>query len=75
MLSHEEAKILRYLRRRIVANMEEICQACLPGATPAWANRVLADLEWLGYVVVLCDGTGRPTAIETTERGRTCPVQ
>lgn len=74
MLSHEQAKILRFLRRRIVANLEEVCQKCLPGATTDWATRVLGDLEWLGYVVVLCDGTGRPATIETTERGRTCTV-
>ena len=74
MLTHEEAKILRFLRKRIAANMSEICQRCLPGASPDWANRVLADLEWLGYVVVLDGGNGRPATIETTKRGRTCAV-
>ncbi len=74
MLTHEQAKILRFLRKRIAVNMDEICQTCLPGSSPDWANRVLADLEWLGYVVILGDATSRSATIETTERGRTCAV-
>jgi hypothetical protein len=74
MLTHEQARVLRFLRRGMTCNLEEICRACLPGASPDWTNRVLGDLEWLGYIVVLCDVTGRPAAVETTERGRACTV-
>ncbi len=73
MLTLEEAKILRFLRRHVVASLSDLCQRCLPGTSPEWVKRVLADLEWLGYVVVF-DGVGGELTVQTTERGKTCAV-
>ncbi len=73
MLTLEETKILQFLRRQVVASLPELCQRCLPGTSPEWVQRVLADLEWLGYVVVF-DGAGGDLTVQTTERGKTCVV-
>ena len=74
MLTPEQSRILQYLQRRLMAPLEDMAKACWPGAAPALLKRALADLEWLGYVVVYYDPAGEPLAIQTTERGMRCPV-
>ena len=68
MLSYEEAKVLCYLRGRRAATVEDIA-ACLQMSSRAWAERVLAELEWLGLVTVL---PGMPGAVQLTDRGADC---
>ena len=74
MLTYEESKVLSYLRKRVLSRTQDLARACLPGATPEWVGRVLADLEWLGYIVVFSDPKGRPHAVQPTEEGLRCPV-
>jgi hypothetical protein len=70
MLTHEETKILGYLRKHWTSPLSDVIRVCLPGAQPEWAKRVLADLEWLGYIVVYYDQRGEPLALQSTEKGR-----
>ena len=69
MLTSEQAKILNCLQRSMFTTIDHIAATCMPGASPAWVARVVADLEWLGYVVVYNDESGTPLTIEMTERG------
>ena len=70
MLVHEQNVVLRYLGRRSTALFREVVKSCLPGATLEWAQRILADLEWLGYITVYPDGNGAPLALQITDKGR-----
>jgi hypothetical protein len=56
MLTPEERKVLEYLRRCGGAAVEDVVGACLPGSAPGWAERVVGNLDWLGYVTVLPGG-------------------
>jgi hypothetical protein len=69
MLTPEQERILHHLHARLIVPTAELAAACLPGASAAWVNRVLGDLEWLGYVVVYYDAAGLPRTVEMTERG------
>ena len=69
MLTPEQARLIEYLQTRLMATLDELITACWPGAAPALVNRALADLEWLGYVVIYYDAAGEPLAVQTTERG------
>jgi hypothetical protein len=75
MLVHEQSRVLKYLGKRATAPFRDILHACLPGASLDWGKRVLADLEWLGYVTVYADGAGEPLAVQITEKGRGHPLQ
>ena len=70
MLLHEQNVVLQYLGRRAVAPIAEVLKACLHGAPIDLGKRVLADLEWLGYVTVYSAGDGEPLAVQLTEKGR-----
>lgn len=70
MLTPEQEQILRFLSRRLMAPLADLARSCLPGAPSELVKRVLADLEWLGYVVVYYDGAGEPLTVQTTDRGR-----
>ena len=74
MLTPEQSCIISYLQRHLMAPLEDMTNACWPGATPGVLKRALADLEWLGYVVIYYDGAGEPLAVQTTERGMRCLV-
>jgi hypothetical protein len=56
MLTPEERKVLEYLRNRGGAPVEDVVRACLPGSAPGWADRVVGNLDWLGYVTVVPGG-------------------
>lgn len=70
MLTSEQEQILRFLRRRLMAPLTDLARGCLPGAPAELIKRALADLEWLGYIVVFYDGAGEPITVQTTDRGR-----
>ncbi len=74
MLTPEQSRIIGYLKRRLMTPLEDLARACWPGASIDLLKRALADLEWLGYVVVYYDPTGEPQAIQPTERGMRCLV-
>jgi hypothetical protein len=69
MLTAEEQRVLEYLRRRGSAPVAEVARACLPGAPPEWLGRVVAHLDWLGYVAVHPGPAGAPVALQLTEKG------
>lgn len=74
MLTPEQTRILHHLQNHFITPLADVAEACLPGASPDLVKRVLADLEWLGYVVVYYDELGEPLTIEMTERGMRCPA-
>ena len=69
MLSYEEAKVLCYLQGQRTATVEDVATTCLKTSSRPWAERVLAELDWLGLVAVL---PGSPAAVQLTERGTDC---
>jgi hypothetical protein len=69
MTTHEETKVLRYLRRHTPARVSDIMKTCLPGATLEWGSRIISELEWLGYVTVHYARSGDPIALEITQKG------
>ena len=69
MITGEERRVLEYLRRRGSAPVAEVARACLPGAPPEWVSRVVAHLDWLGYVAVHPGPAGAPAALQITEKG------
>ena len=69
MTTREETRILGYLQAHPTSNLTDLLKACLPGAPRAWAERVIANLEWLGYVAVYYAGSD-PVALQITDRGR-----
>ena len=42
---------------------------CFPGAADGWLTRVLANLDWLGYVTIFNGPDGRPDAVGLTDKG------
>ncbi len=69
MTTPEETRILRYLCHHTPAAVNDLLRNCLPGAAPDWGSRVIANLEWLGYVTVYYARGGDPVALELTPRG------
>jgi hypothetical protein len=69
MITPEESKVLSYLRQHVTAHVAEIIHSCLPGATLAWVNRIIAELEWLGYVTVFYSPAGHPVTLGLTDKG------
>ncbi len=68
MMTFEETKVLRYLGRRLSATMADVGQACLCGAPSEWVGRVVANLDWLGYVTVF-PGDGCDSTLRITQKG------
>ena len=66
MVTPEELRVLRLLRRRGVTTGAELAAG---GFWRGWGFRVLANLEWLGLVAVFYDGAGEPAVLELTDRG------
>jgi hypothetical protein len=75
MMTSEEARVLEYLRRHGSASVADVARGCLPGATPEWVDRVVANLDWLGYVAVHRGPAGEPAALQITEKGLKQAVQ
>lgn len=69
MMSLEENRVLAYLREHHTAEVTAVLGACTPGAAVASLGRLLANLEWLGYVVVYHDEQGQPLLLQITEKG------
>lgn len=69
MLTPEQSRVLDYLRKHPAAMVDEVARACLPGSSPGWLDRVLTELDWLGYVTVV-SGAGGPAFLQITDRGR-----
>lgn len=69
MMTPEETRLLRYLQKHPFSTLAEIVENCLPGASPEWSKRVVANLEWLNNVTVFYDRAGDPVALELTEKG------
>jgi hypothetical protein len=70
MLTSEEAKVLTYLGRHYTTSVACLTRDCLPRATPDWIERVVAQLDWLGYVTVFYGPDGQPGVLQITDRGR-----
>jgi hypothetical protein len=68
MMTFEETKVLQYLGRRFSATMADVGQTCLSGAPPEWVGRVVANLDWLGYVTVF-PGGGHDSTLRITQKG------
>jgi hypothetical protein len=62
--------VLAYLRRHLTATATEVARACLPAAPPDWINRIVAELDWLGYVTVFPGPDGEPHALQLTDKGK-----
>jgi hypothetical protein len=75
MFTPEEAKVLTYLGNHALAASEDVFRSCLPSTPLAWRARLIADLEWLGYVTVYYGGDGEPIALQLTRKGREYVVQ
>jgi hypothetical protein len=69
MLTAEETQVLYYLRRRPLGAVTELARSCLAGASPEWVGRVVARLDWFGYVVAFYGPGGSLAALQITERG------
>ncbi len=69
MFVHEERRILRYLRDHRSCQFSQMLTACLPGTPALDGQRLLLNLEWLGYITVFPDQEGNPLLIQITTRG------
>jgi DNA-binding MarR family transcriptional regulator len=69
MMTPEEARVLEYLRQHGSAAVADVAHACLAGASPEWVDRVVANLDWLGYVAVHHGPGDEPAALQITEKG------
>ena len=69
MMTSEEARVLEYLRRHGSAPVADVARGCLSGAPSEWVDRVVANLDWLGYVAVHRGPAGEPAALQITEKG------
>ena len=70
MITFEEARVLAYLQRRPAAPASDVFRSSLPATPPSWWARLIANLEWLGYVTAYYDAAGDPVALHLTEKGR-----
>lgn len=68
MMTHEETKVLTYLRTHLMAPIDEIARACFPGVSHEQAARILWQLEWLGYIVRYGQ-----EVVQITSRGTSVP--
>jgi hypothetical protein len=69
MMTGEERRVLAYLRRHLSAPVAEAGRACLSGASQEWVDRVVANLDWLGYVAVHRGPGGEPAVLQITPKG------
>ncbi len=69
MMTPEERRVLEYLQRHSSALVADVARACVAGASPEWVDRVVANLDWLGYVAVHHGPDGEPVALQVTRKG------
>jgi hypothetical protein len=67
LMTIEEEKVLQYLGRHPRATLADVGQSCLAGAPAEWVGRVVANLDWLGYVIVF--GSGGDCVLLLTGKG------
>ncbi len=70
MLVREERLVLQYLRHHSTCPFGQILKACLPGTPEVWGERILQNLEWLGYVSVFPGADGQLPTVQITSRGK-----
>ncbi len=68
-LFQEEKKILQYLKTHPICTYHQLVQECLPQSPSSWTQRILMNLEWLGYINVFVSPTGEPENLQITSRG------
>ena len=72
MMTPEETRVLDYLRTHPSASVADVARNCLAGeATAEWVERVVANLDWLGYVALYHGLNGSSAALQITENGLT----
>ncbi len=69
MLMPEERKILSYLRKHFTATADELSRACLPGVSRDWLERILANLDWLGYLSLYPGQDSDSALFQVTAKG------
>ena len=69
MLTLEETSVLRYLRGHGGATLADVARSCLDGTAPEWAGRVVANLDWLGYVTTFGDTGDGSAVLMLTSKG------
>ena len=69
MMTSEETRILAFLRTHGATTVGALARMCLPGLPADWISRVVANLDWLGYVTIYGEG-GSHVLLQITERGR-----
>ena len=69
MLMPEEKRVLAYLRRHITATVAEVGRVCLAGAARVWVDRILANLDWLGYLTIYPGQDSASTTLQVTAKG------
>ncbi len=70
MLVHEEQLVLQYLRKHPFCSFRKLVTACMPGAPESWGERILHNLEWLGYISIFPANDGIGPTIQLTNRGK-----
>ena len=69
MMTPEETKVLTYLRKRLSATVADVATTCFSGTPPEWVSRIIANLDWLGYLTVYYGPGGTPAALQITDKG------
>jgi hypothetical protein len=69
MMMPGERKILSYLRQHRWATVADVTAACLPGTPAEWVERIISNLDWLGYVTVYPGPGGTAAALQITHKG------
>jgi hypothetical protein len=64
-----EAKVLAYLHERQWATVGDVVAACLPGAPRESVERLVSNLDWLGYVTRYPGPGGAAAALQLTSKG------
>ncbi len=69
VLMPNEAKVLAYLHQRRWATVGDVAGACLPGAPRESVERLVSNLDWLGYVTRYPGPGGAAAALQLTAKG------
>jgi hypothetical protein len=69
MMMPGERRVLAYLRRHPGATVADVARACLPGTPPGWVDRIISNLDWLGYLTVYPGPGGTAAGLQITAKG------
>jgi hypothetical protein len=64
-----DAKVLAYLHGRRWATVGDVAGACLPGAPRESVERLVWNLDWLGYVTRYPGPGGTAATLQLTAKG------